>query len=185
MQAEISNTRGEDSSCGDVTPITFLPSSFRSPPVGPQVSSNFHPRKSRWRCRLAIGLLLASTAVLCYLLLPSNEAKNEDYQACVAELWKGHASESCCDRFGVGCACCECLPSSFAEASECRMPCRTRCLPTTNVALNNADGVLLRGRRTLSESSTWSRPKAAFCCQHEAALCHTAVGHSDNHMAHA
>ena len=37
MQAEISNTRGEDSSCGDVTPITFLPSSFRSPPVGPQV----------------------------------------------------------------------------------------------------------------------------------------------------
>ena len=37
MQAEISNTRGEDSSCGDVTPVTFLPSSFRSPPVGPQV----------------------------------------------------------------------------------------------------------------------------------------------------
>ena len=37
MQAEISNTRGEDSSRGDVTPITFLPSSFRSPPVGPQV----------------------------------------------------------------------------------------------------------------------------------------------------
>ena len=37
MQAEISNTRGEDSSRGIVTPITFLPSSFRSPPVGPQV----------------------------------------------------------------------------------------------------------------------------------------------------
>ena len=37
MQAEISNTRGEDSSRGDVTPITFLPSSFRSAPVGPQV----------------------------------------------------------------------------------------------------------------------------------------------------
>ena len=37
MQAEISNTRGEDSSRGDVTPIAVLPSSFRSPPVGPQV----------------------------------------------------------------------------------------------------------------------------------------------------
>ena len=44
MQAEISNTRGEDSSRGIVTPITFLPSSFRSPPVGPQVtfSNSFH-----------------------------------------------------------------------------------------------------------------------------------------------
>ena len=38
MQAEISNTRGEDSSRSIVTPITFLPSSFRSPPVGPQVN---------------------------------------------------------------------------------------------------------------------------------------------------
>ena len=36
MQAEISNTRGEGSSWGNVTPIAFLPSSFRSPPVGPQ-----------------------------------------------------------------------------------------------------------------------------------------------------
>ena len=41
MQAEIS-TRGEDSSWGDVTPITFLPSSFRSPPVGPQVTIVIH-----------------------------------------------------------------------------------------------------------------------------------------------
>ena len=38
MQAERSNTRGEDSSRGDGTPITFLPSSFRFPPVGPQVN---------------------------------------------------------------------------------------------------------------------------------------------------
>ena len=36
MQAEI-KMRGEDGSSGDVTPIAFLPSSIRSPPVGPQV----------------------------------------------------------------------------------------------------------------------------------------------------
>lgn len=40
-----------------------------------------------------------------------------------------------------------------------------------SVALGPLGHVMLRGRRTLSESSTWSRPKAAFCCQHEVLCC--------------